>query len=142
MSAEKMSFKNNSFDYVVGLGALHHLNIELASKEIYRVLKNGGKAIFLEPRIPFKWIMVLRSVIPVPCNESPGGGSLDDNELYKFVRHFTDSEIHYFLFLRKIFRIPILRRFELKADRIDSFIINKFPFSRKLCWAFVLEFTK
>jgi len=139
---EKMSFENNTFDYIVGIGALHHLNLELAGKEIYRVLKNEGKAIFLEPRIPFKWIMVLRSIIPVRCNESPGGSSLNDNDIYKLEKYFTYSKIHYFLFLRKFFRIPILRRFELKSDRIDWYLINKFPVFRKFCWAFVLEFTK
>ena len=142
MSAEKMSFGSNLFDYVVGIGALHHLNLELAGKEILRVLKVGGKAIFLEPKLPFKWFMIFRSLIPIRCFESPGGGSLDDNDIYKFRRLFTDSEIHYFLFLRKIFRIPILRRFEFKSDEIDSFFINKSPISRKLCWAFVLESTK
>lgn len=142
ISAEKMSFENNTFDCVVGIGALHHLNLDIAGKEISRVLKNGGKAIFLEPRLPFKWIMVLRSIIPIRCFESPGGGSLSDNDIYIFGSHFKDSEIHYFLFLRKIFRIPILRRFEFKPDKIDSFLINKFPIFRKFCWAFVLEFTK
>lgn len=141
-SVEKMSFADNTFDYAVGIGALHHLNLELAGKEISRVLKMGGKAIFLEPRIPFKWIMVLRSLIPIRCSESPGGGSLSDREVFRFSRYFSTFRIRHFLFLRKLFRFPIFRRFESKSDSIDFYLINKFQFLKKFCWAFVIEFTK
>lgn len=59
MSAQKMNFKDEEFDYVIGIGALHHLNLELAAKEISRVLRPGGRAIFIEPRIPFKWLIYI-----------------------------------------------------------------------------------
>lgn len=54
MSVQDLEFDDNMFDYAVGLGALHHLNLDLAGKELSRVLKPGGAAIFVEPRIPFK----------------------------------------------------------------------------------------
>ena len=142
MSAQQMSFDDDTFDYAVGLGALHHLNLELAGKEISRVLKPGGKAIFLEPRIPFKWIMSFRSLAPVACHESPGGGSLSDREVYEFSRYFSDYKVYYFLLLRKFSRFPLLSKSASKADKIDYLLINKLPILRKLCWAFVLEFTK
>ena len=142
MSVQDMSFNDNTFDYAVGLGALHHLNLELAGKEIKRVLKPGGKAIFLEPRIPFNWIMTFRSFTPVTCYESPGGGSLTDREIYEFSRYFSDYKVYYFLLIRKFFRFPLLSKFASRADKIDYSLINKLPALRKLCWAFVLEFTK
>lgn len=142
MSVQKMSFEDNIFDYAVGIGALHHLNLGLSGKEISRVLKVGGKAIFLEPRIPFRWIMILRSFIPIRCLESPGGGSLSDRDILQFSRYFSTFRVQYFLFLRKLFRFPVLRRFESKSDSIDFYLINKFQFLKKFCWAFVLEFTK
>lgn len=142
MSVQQMSFDDNTFDYAVGLGALHHLNLELAAKEIRRVLKPGGKAIFLEPRIPFKWIMAARSLTPITCHESPGGGSLSDKEVYEFSRYFSAYRVYYFQLIRKFFRFPLLSKFASKADKIDYLLINKLPALRKLCWAFVLEFTK
>jgi ubiquinone/menaquinone biosynthesis C-methylase UbiE len=142
MSAQDMSFNDNTFDYVVSLVGLHHLNLELAGKEIRRVLKVGGKAVFLEPRIPFRWIMVFRSLIPKICDESPGGGSLSDKEVYKFSRNFSNYRICYFQLLRKLFRVTSSNKFSSKIDKLDFQLINKFPILRKLCWAFVLEFTK
>ena len=41
----KLPYKDKSFDYVLALASLHHLkNPEKGIKEIYRVLKIGGKA--------------------------------------------------------------------------------------------------
>ena len=48
-SAEKMRYDSNSFDLVFGVGLLHHVNIAVAAPEIYRVLKDGGQAVFIDP---------------------------------------------------------------------------------------------
>lgn len=45
--AEKLPFKDSSFDLVFGFGILHHLDdIEKGLKDIHRVLKPGGKIAF------------------------------------------------------------------------------------------------
>lgn len=49
MNAEAMTFESNSFDLVYGSGILHHLDIERATAEVVRVLRPGGRAVFLEP---------------------------------------------------------------------------------------------
>lgn len=49
MDAHELKFPDNTFDFVVGNGILHHLNFVLALSEIQRVLKPGGRAIFQEP---------------------------------------------------------------------------------------------
>lgn len=49
MNAEAMSFDDNSFDIVVGNGIIHHLDLETCYREIARVLKPGGRAVFMEP---------------------------------------------------------------------------------------------
>ena len=55
-SAEKLRFDSNSFDVVFGVGLLHHVNIAGAAAEIFRVLKDGGQAVFMDP-IAFSWIL-------------------------------------------------------------------------------------
>ena len=142
MSIENMSFENEIFDFVIGLGALHHLNLDLASKEIYRILKPGGKVIFLEPRIPFKWLIVLRSFLPIECHESPGGSQLTDIEVSKFSKLFSSSHIEYFIFLKKFPRFPVIKSFSPQLEKIDSLLLKKFPYLKNFYWSFVLEFTK
>jgi ubiquinone/menaquinone biosynthesis C-methylase UbiE len=49
MQGECLAFADNSFDLVFGNAVLHHLDITAGAREIYRVLKPGGVAIFREP---------------------------------------------------------------------------------------------
>ena len=43
------SFLNDSFDAIIGSSVLHHLDLDLALKEIFRILKPGGTIRFTEP---------------------------------------------------------------------------------------------
>ena len=49
MDAQAMTFADDSFDLVFGSGILHHLDIDRAYAEIARVLRPGGRAVFVEP---------------------------------------------------------------------------------------------
>ena len=49
MDAHRLEFKDNYFDLVVGRAILHHLEFETAIREIRRVLRPGGLALFYEP---------------------------------------------------------------------------------------------
>jgi len=50
-NAHKPDFKDSWFDYVVGSSILHHLDIETALKNIFHLLKPGGKFLFTEPNM-------------------------------------------------------------------------------------------
>jgi ubiquinone/menaquinone biosynthesis C-methylase UbiE len=47
--AHAMDFPDDSFDVIVGDSILHHLELRRALLEIRRVLRPGGRAVFLEP---------------------------------------------------------------------------------------------
>ncbi|MFZ5746839.1 MAG: class I SAM-dependent methyltransferase [Pseudomonadota bacterium] len=64
MDAHKLTFADNSFDYVVGNGILHHLDFKVAMKEIFRVLKPGGRAVFQEPLAGNPLLGLLRRLTP------------------------------------------------------------------------------
>jgi SAM-dependent methyltransferase len=49
MDAMAMDFPDASFDLVVGRAILHHLDLDRAVREIDRVLRPGGHALFMEP---------------------------------------------------------------------------------------------
>ena len=48
MDGENMSYKDNHFDYAIEYGALHHVDLEKALKELSRVLKPDGKMLCIE----------------------------------------------------------------------------------------------
>jgi SAM-dependent methyltransferase len=49
MDAHKLDFADASFDMIFGVAILHHLDFALAMREIHRVLRKGGKIVFMEP---------------------------------------------------------------------------------------------
>ena len=51
MNIESIKQPNESWDIVVALHVLEHVNDELAIRETYRILKPGGKCIFMTPMI-------------------------------------------------------------------------------------------
>jgi SAM-dependent methyltransferase len=64
MDAMNMTFKDKQFDLVFGSGIIHHLDTERSMKEISRVLRPNGHAIFLEPLGLNPVINVYRSLTP------------------------------------------------------------------------------
>lgn len=59
---ENLEFAPNTFDAVVGVSILHHINLDTALKEIKRVLKNGGKIVFSEPNMLNPQIMIQKNI--------------------------------------------------------------------------------
>lgn len=49
MDAHQIDFPDSTFDIVVGMGILHHLDWPVALDEVHRVLKPGGRVLFQEP---------------------------------------------------------------------------------------------
>jgi len=49
MDAHELGLGSQTIDLIVGNGILHHLEYELALKEVYRVLRRGGYGVFHEP---------------------------------------------------------------------------------------------
>ena len=49
MNAEELDLPAASVDLVCGTGILHHLDLDAALAEVARVLRPGGRAVFLEP---------------------------------------------------------------------------------------------
>jgi SAM-dependent methyltransferase len=96
-SAHDMPFPDGSIDLVFGIAILHHLDLELVSREVRRVLKPGGRAIFQEPVRNSAVIRFMRSLIPYRAPDiSPYERPLTDAELKRFASGFSRCSVRAF----------------------------------------------
>lgn len=64
MDAHKLDFPDQTFDFVVGYGILHHLDPKTAFAEIYRVLKPNGRVLLQEPLADNPLLKIFRKSTP------------------------------------------------------------------------------
>ena len=62
--AHHLPYDNARFDFVVGDGILHHLDLDVALGEVHRVLKPGGRALFREPLLDNPLLKLFRAITP------------------------------------------------------------------------------
>ena len=80
-NAYSMSFKNSLFDCVVGSSVLHHLDINKALSEIFRVLKPNCKLFFTEPNMLNPQIVLQKNI---PYLKRKLGDSPDETAFTKW----------------------------------------------------------
>ncbi len=96
-SAHDLPFPDGSIDIVFGIAILHHLDLKLVSREIFRVLKPGGRAIFQEPVRNSSVVKFVRSLIPWQAPDvSPFERPLTDGELREFAAPFSSVRVRAF----------------------------------------------
>jgi len=60
MSAESLDFEDGTFDFVIAVHAIEHIpELEKALAEMARVLKKGGKAVFVYPAEPIMGVYAI-----------------------------------------------------------------------------------
>jgi ubiquinone/menaquinone biosynthesis C-methylase UbiE len=79
-NAYELSYPDAVFDSVVGSSILHHLEIEEAIREIYRVLKPGGTIYFTEPNMLNPQIAIQKNV---PWIKRKLGDSPDETAFFR-----------------------------------------------------------
>jgi len=139
-SAHFLPFEDESFDVIAGMGILHHLNVPVAGPELARVLRPGGKAVFLEPRLLPLPLMHARALVPVECRESPGGGALSRDDLLHLWRAFGQMRIHRFHILEFLCRVwQWLEDRRMAVSKLDRFLLAALPVLGSVARAGVIE---
>lgn len=144
-SAHDLPLDANSVDVVFGMAILHHLDLELASKEVYRVLKPGGRAIFLEPVRNSKAVWFIRNLIPYQQPDlSPYERPLSDKELKDFAAGFAKyhSRAFHFPFVNLLEVLKVPQPILFGAIRFDGMLLKMLPFLRYYASIRVVEMTK
>jgi 2-polyprenyl-3-methyl-5-hydroxy-6-metoxy-1,4-benzoquinol methylase len=80
-NAYELSFQNESFDTIIGSSVLHHLEIDKALKEFFRVLKSGGSIYFTEPNMLNPQIAIQKNI---PWVKRKLGDSPDETAFFKW----------------------------------------------------------
>jgi SAM-dependent methyltransferase len=116
-SAHDLPFEDASFDAVIGIAILHHLDLSIVAREVFRVLKPGGRAVFKEPVRNSRALDLLRRLIPYRAPDvSPYERPLTDDQIEAFSEGFERGR-------GRVFGLPFLRAAELipgLRDRIDG----------------------
>lgn len=160
--AEKLNFKDSSFDFVFGSSVLHHVDINQAAKEVHRVLKPDGKAIFIDPLIWNPAIAVYRLLAKEVRTPTEKPLKFSDfkpfSQIFTHVWHreFELSTLLVFVWFylkgvdpnreRYWKRILTIKGRGKKALKIlislDKWLLKFFPVLSYLCWNTVLVVEK
>ena len=144
-SAHELPFPDESIDVVFGIAILHHLDLNRVSREVHRVLKPGGRAIFREPVRNSAVAGFLRSLIPYHAPDiSPFERPLTDAELHEFAAPFSRMHTRPFglPFVRLGELLPMLRRHVHRLYRADRALLQKFAFLSYYAGIRVIEVVK
>lgn len=133
-AGENIPYADESFDFIFGRAILHHLEADLGWSEISRVLKPGGKAVFVEPMGMNPVLNFVRDHVPYPSKKPRGADhplTYEDIHTWgKGFREFTYREIQLLSMLERGLgfgrKIPLLRR-------LDDFLLRQLPFLRGFC---------
>ena len=145
-SAHDIPLPNKSVDIVFGMAILHHLDLELSVKEVKRVLKNGGRAIFNEPVRNSGVVKFARKLVPYQAPDvSPYERPLSDKELRTFGKEFSS-------YASRGFTLPtteFLENFSLLQGKVkkisslfDQSVMNLIPGLKHFAGRRVVELTK
>jgi ubiquinone/menaquinone biosynthesis C-methylase UbiE len=144
MDAEQLGFEDASFDLVCGSAILHHLDLERAYAEIARVLRPGGRGVFVEALGHNPLINLYRR--RTPAMRSVDEHPLRVGELELARRHFSDASFEYF-HLTALAAVPLREQRAFPAvvgalARADQAIFRRVPYLRRHAWMALLQLTR
>lgn len=158
-AAESLPFADGSFDVVFGRGTLHHVDVPASLKEVYRVMKPGGVAVFSEPLADNPVLNIYRRLnrsirspleTPIRYRDLPRIGSgfdLFEHREFKLfamivlVWYYCRSKLagtFYTGWFRDLDCGIACRRAYAFFQRLDAVVLRAFPRLGRWCWLTVI----
>jgi SAM-dependent methyltransferase len=137
LDCEKTGFPDNSFDVVLEMGALHHMDLDAAYKEAARVLRPDGKFFCLEAIRHNPIIHLYRRMTPHLRTAWEVEHILGRSQVLKGLQYFHDIKIKHYFFV-SIFAVPFRNTRAFKpllafCEAIDS-VLTRLPGIQWLSW--------
>lgn len=133
---ERLPFADASFDGIWGNAVLHHLDLELAGRELRRVLRPGGVAVFCEPWGENPLLAWARRTLPY-CGKqrTPDETPLDRDGVEILRRSFPRLSVQGHQFLGMVGRVLGPRPW---LARWDARLLRHVPLLQRWCRYVVL----
>lgn len=141
MNANQLEFEDASFDFVYGVGVVHHLDLPHAIGEARRVLRPGGRYLFMEPLDTNPFIRMYR-------RRTPEDRSVDETPLTKahlqaLSAHFDEVRLDFFGFTTLVAiplrRWPAIERTVLGVTGWLDRQLFRLPGLWRLAWMVVID---
>lgn len=163
MLAEDLKFEDNTFDFVFGNGVLHHTYRPAAYEEVHRVLKPGGRGIFIEPLSYNPIIGIYRHIAKSVRTEDEKPFNFGDlkrlksifaavehrefwlTSLWIFMRMFLVERLHpanHRYWKHVIMNHQQYRKLYLKLRQWDDALLSRLPGLGRLAWNTVIVLAK
>lgn len=139
-NGEHLPFPSESFDVVWGHAVLHHLDLTKAGRELHRVLKPGGRAVFCEPWGGNPLLQFARRTLPYPAkHRTPDEAPLTRSDLAPLEAVFPNLELQGFQLLGMVRRLGIGPGLCRPLDWIDNRLLSRLPALSHWCRYVVLR---
>ena len=137
--AERLPFADDSFDRVWGNAVLHHLDLDRAARELRRVLRSGGRAVFCEPWVGNALLNWARARLPYPGKgRTPDEHPLRPRDLRPLRRVFPGLTVRGFQLMSMVRRVLQPGRLTASLERMDERLLTRFPGLQRFCRYVVL----
>ena len=122
--AMSLRLQENHFDAVFGCSILHHLDAVVALREVFRVLKPGGRCVFSEPNMLNPQIAVQKNVkfIKRWVGDTGDERAFFRGQMIRLLRDagFAEIGVHYFDFVHPLIPAPLLHLAEVAGSLAET----------------------
>jgi len=145
MDAMNTSFENDYFDIIHGHAILHHMDLTKSLEEIKRILKDDGKAFFVEPLDTNYIIKMYRKITPSARTADERPFEKKDIKLIKQL--FPGTKIKYY-FCLSLLAVPFRKQKKLFEKMLkilfflDEILLNEHSPFKWLAWSCAIVLKK
>jgi ubiquinone/menaquinone biosynthesis C-methylase UbiE len=137
---QQLPFADNSFDRIWGNAILHHVDLQIAGRELWRVLKPGGVAVFCEPWGENPLLNWARHHLNYPGKaRTPDEQPLCKKHVRLLRAIFPSVEVTGYQLLAMARRVLRRKRVLDWLDRCDTMLLAQLPVLERYCRYVVLK---